>query len=419
MRTGGQRIARSYRINHRLNNPETRRPWLALTVTLAVQTLAALSQSAPAVLAPVLAAELNVGAQQIGNFTGVLYIFAMLSGLLLTSYIGRYGALRFSQIAMLMSAVGLLACTAGHLFAVALGAMAIGVGYGLANPTAAAILGRNVAPANRGLLFSIKQTGVPLGIAISGLIVPLILAAYGWRAALICCAIFCVICALSMQPASAIFDDKVHRTSSPSANKLLSPLYRVWHNHQQRQLALASLAYASTQVCFLVFLVTYLTLEHGLDLAVAASVLAAAQVASVGARPFWGWMADRWGSPGTLLGLLGIAMFAACIVLATLQKDSAALVYFAAATLCSVTAVAWNGVFYAELVRIAPQSELAAVTGGTQFFTFGGAMAGPVLFSLCVSVTGSYRLAFLLLPLLALCAGIMLLWSPHRKAHVS
>jgi MFS family permease len=396
-----------------LNNPETLRPWLALSVTLAVQTLAALSQSAPAILAPVLAAELNVGAQQIGNFTGVLYIFAMLSGLLLTSYIGRYGALRFSQIAMLMCAIGLLACAAGNLIAVAMGAMAIGVGYGLANPTAAAILGRNVAPRNRGLLFSIKQTGVPLGIAISGLIVPLILAVHGWKAALICSAVFCLVCAMCMQPASRIFDHRIHRSDAPTANKLLSPLFSVWNNRLQRQLALASLAYASTQVCFLVFLVTYLTLEHNLDLAVAASVLAAAQIASVAARPFWGWMADRWGNPGKLLGLLGIAMFAACILLATLPKDSASILYFAAATLCSITAVAWNGVFYAELVRIAARDDLAAVTGGTQFFTFGGAMAGPVIFGLCVSITGSYRLAFLLLPLLALWAGVMLLWSPR------
>lgn len=392
-------------------DPQIQRPALALTVTLAVQTLAALSQSAPAVLAPVLATELNVGAQQIGNFTGLLYIFAMTSGLLLSSYIGRFGALRFSQVAMLMCAAGLLACTGGNLIAVAGGAIAIGIGYGLANPTAAAILGRNVTAANRGLFFSIKQTGVPLGIAISGLIVPFILSAYHWRAALICCAIACVLCAVSMQPTGAIFDHRLHRSRAPSARKLLSPLYSVWNNRQQRQLALASLAYASTQVCFLVFLVTYLTLEHKLELVTAASVLAAAQIACVAARPFWGWVADLWGSPGKLLGILGIAMYAACLILAALPAASTAYRYFIFATLCSVTAVAWNGVFFAELVRISAKDDLATVTGGIQFFTFGGAMVGPVIFGLCVVLTESYRLAFTLLPLAALWAGLSLLRS--------
>jgi len=388
-----------------------KRPWLALIVTLAVQTLSALSQSAPAILAPVLATELNVGAQQIGNFTGLLYIFAMSSGLLLSGYIGRFGALRFSQISMLFCAVGLLACTAGNLIAVLLGAITIGIGYGLTNPTAAEILGRNVFAHNRGLLFSLKQTGVPLGIAAAGLIVPALLLAYNWRVALVCCAAMCVVCALGLQPTVGIFDRQVSRRETPRANALLSPLIKVWRNDQQRRLALTSLAYASTQVCFLVFLVTYLTLEHNLSLTLAALILSVAQVASVIARPFWGWVADQWGEPGKLFGLLGIAMFIACVLLALIPGESKSHAYFAVAILCSITAVAWNGVFYAELVRISAQDELATVTGGIQFFTFGGGVAGPVVFGLCVSITGSYWLAFLLLSFLSLWAGVTLLWG--------
>ena len=157
------------------------------------------------------------------------------------------------------------------------------------------------------------------------------------------------------------------------------------------------------------FLVTYLTLEHKLSLTTAASILATAQLASIAARPFWGWLADVWGNPGKLIGLLGVAMFVACIMMAWVPINAGSQVYFFTAILCSVTAVAWNGVFYAELVRISEPEELATVTGGTQFFTFGGAMAGPVIFSLCVSVTGNYSLAFTLLPLLALWAGLALL----------
>jgi len=401
-----------------LSKPDQKHPWLALAVTLAVQTITALSQSAPAILAPVLATEIGVGAQQIGTFTGLLYVFAMLSGLLLSGYLERIGALRISQFAMLLCAAGLLACATGSIIAIVIGAMAIGAGYGLTNPTAAAILGRNVEPGNRGLMFSIKQTGVPLGIAIGGLIVPALLNAYSWRAALVCCVAICLICAFSLQPAAAIFDRQINRGKTPVARSLFTPLLDVWNNRAQRRLALTSLAYASTQVCFLVFLVTYLSLEHNLSLTVAASILATAQLTSIAARPFWGWVADCWGDPGKLLGVLGIAMFVACMMMAWVPTDSEGHVYFITAILCSVTAVAWNGVFYAELVRISEQEELAAVTGGMQFFTFGGAMAGPVIFSLCVSVTGSYRLAFGLLPLLALWAGLALslhLWRSKTQ----
>ena len=55
-----------------------------------------------------------------------------------------------------------------------------------------------------------------------------------------------------------------------------------------RQLAITSLIYALIQVSFLTFLVSMLKIEHHYTLALAASLLAASQAASVVARIGWG-----------------------------------------------------------------------------------------------------------------------------------
>ena len=383
-------------------------PWRALSVTLAVQTSTSFAQSVPAILAPVIALQLDVGAHQIGNFTGMLYVVAMLSGLMLSPTIEDRGALRVSQWAALGCAAGLLAVATGHLVIVIFGAWLLGFGYGLANPTAASILGRHAPQRRRGLLFSIKQTGVPLGVAIGGILVPQLLDWWSWRGALFCAAAICATCALAIQPWRSLFDHNLSKQRTEPVNAL-APLRHVMADATLRQLSLVSLSFAATQVCFLVFVVTYLTSQRSLSLAVAASLLASAQLVSICARPFWGWLGDRFGGQSKLLGGLGVGMAAACVLLAYGARDAGALSLVCVA-LCGLTAVAWNGVFFAELARRSPVQQLASNTGGVQFMTFTGAMLGPVVFGASVAAGLDYSMSYALLAILPLVAGVTLLW---------
>jgi len=56
--------------------------------------------------------------------------------------------------------------------------------------------------------------------------------------------------------------------------------------------------------------------------------------------------------------------------------------------------------------------------GGSQFFTFGGAMLGPVLFGALVHAGGSYALGYGLFALLGAAAGTMML-AARRESHTS
>ena len=136
-------------------------------------------------------------------------------------------------------------------------------------------------------------------------------------------------------------------------------------------------------------------------------MLAAAQVTSVFSRIFFGYVADRWIAPARLLPLLGVGMAVACILLGRLAADAALAATVAVAMLCALTAVGWNGVFFAELARVAPPGGLAAATGTTQFMTFCGGMTGPVVFSEVINHGSAYGAAFQGLALVPLAAALV------------
>ena len=68
---------------------------------------------------------------------------------------------------------------------IALSAVAIGVGYGPITPASSHVLAKTTPRERMALMFSIKQTGVPAGTALAGLIVPPLTIAFGWQVAVV------------------------------------------------------------------------------------------------------------------------------------------------------------------------------------------------------------------------------------------
>jgi MFS family permease len=409
----------------------TTHPILALTVTLLVQTLAAVALTSPSVLAPVVATELGVGAQHVGWLVSLAYLTAMLTGLGAGALSQRLGPVRASQLALLAAAAGLALFAVGHAATLLAGAVVLGFAYGVPNPTAAEILSRHAPAHRRGLFFSVKQTGVPIGVAAAGIIIPALLGWVPWSGALLVLAAATATTALGIGIGRGRLEAGrrgagagTRRDGGAGAGaslatlraRVLGPLVEVLAFAPTRRLAIASLVYALTQVSFLTFLVTLLTLEHGLSLTVAASLLAASQALSVAGRIGWGHAADRWLDPTRLLGGLGVAMGAAIIMLGLAPADAPAGLMLAITLACALTAVAWNGVFFADLVRLVPAEQVARATGATQFLTFTGGMSGSALVAAGVSLGGSYSAVFAALGVVPALAGLMLLAAARNPA---
>jgi MFS family permease len=383
----------------------TSQPGLALCATLAVQVLVTLALSSAAVLAPAVAPSLGVAPERIGLYAGVGYLFAMVSGLRSGHGVAALGAMRLTQWALLSCAAGTVLAGVGPVATLLPAAALIGVGYGLVNPAAAAVLNHHVPTTARGLFFSTKQTGVPIGVALAGLLMPLGLATIGWRATAVALGVACVVTALAVQPAVRRLEPP---RMAPPQEGSLRLLVLVWRQPGLRAMSLASLAFATTQQVFVTFLVSMLNLGLGWSLAAAAGLLAASQVASGVARIAFGVVGDRWIKPWRVLVGLGLAMALGCIALGALAlgwRDAPLGVVAAASMACAATAMGWNGVFFAALAQRVSRADLPRISGATQFFTFGGGMAGPLLFGEAVRAGAGWGWGFVAVALVPLLAG--------------
>src|SRR5690606_32123299 len=85
-------------------------------------------------------------------------------------------------------------------------ALFIGTGTAVSTPASSHVLARHSPPRYAPLIFSIKQTGVPVGVMLAGLLGPLFVSFWGWRGALLGSAALAFALMLILQPVRAAFD---------------------------------------------------------------------------------------------------------------------------------------------------------------------------------------------------------------------
>jgi MFS family permease len=361
------------------------------------------------VMAPAAAPLLGVAPAAVGYFVTAAYVGSMIGTVTAGGWVARFGPIRVSQAGMLLCGCGLAVAATGAPAAVLAGAVLIGLGYGPATPASSVILARAAPPGMLALTFSVKQTGVPLGTAIAGAVVPAIVLSLGWQAAALSIGIVCAACGAVVAPLRGDYDRGRNRAAPVSLRSAFAPVLLVLSDRRITQLAFTSLVYGGVQITMVAYLVAFLTESFALSLVVAGLVMAASQLASVAGRIVWGVVADRILSRRATLGLLGIGMGVTALAALAAGPGWPLWALLAFAMALGATAVGWNGVFLAELTRLAPRDRIGDVTGGSAFFTFLGVVAAPPLFHLLLTLGASYGLAYALFGVPALLVGALLL----------
>ncbi len=391
---------------------------IALVVTLAIQAFVAMAATATAVLAPVIGRDLGVSAKLVGVFVGLVYVGSMTMSLAAGFFIDRVGAIRLSQICVLLCAVGAagIAMTPGSAAALLVAcAIVIGFGYGAVTPASSQVLARTAPPSRMALTFSIKQTGVPGGAALAGALLPAIALVAGWRGAMLAMAVLGLAVVLVSEPTRRRLDAGQALARKPfSLAALFAPLRLVLRNAQLLELSITGFVYAAMQTCLTSFLVVYLTETLGFALVAAGLALTATNIGGIVGRVSWGAVADRFIAPRRLLGLLGVAAAGCAYGAASFDATWPRVVLLGVCVLFGSTAIGWNGVQLSEVARHAPAGQAGAITGATGFITFFGVVLGPPLFALLASLTGSYRTGFAVFGTASLACGSALILRRAR-----
>jgi len=368
--------------------------WLSLALTLIIQVLVSLVVFTPPVLAPAAEADLGVAASSVGIVTSLIYAAAAFAALLSADLMGRHGPMRVSQFSLALCGIGLALIAGGHPTLVVAGALVIGLGYGPVTPASSAILADRAPARLRALIFSLKQTGVPIGGALAGAVVPGLIIALGWRGAAMAIGATSLVAILSVQPWRRAVDSGSRAPDQSATRGLVGPLKLALRHARLREMAFASFTYSGMQMCLGTFLVVFLHDRAGFSVPVAGATLSTAMIAGVLGRIFWGVVADNLIPPRRLLGVLGIAMSLCAALVAFVDASWPLALVLPLCAAYGATAVGWNGVYLSEVARVVPPDQAAAATGGSLAMTYSGVVVLPLLFWAILAISDSYPAAF-------------------------
>ena len=397
-------------------DPGWRQAIIPVAITLAVQSLISMTAVSLPVFMPVAAGELGFSPSYIGLFVTLIYVGATISSPVSGYFIDRFGPIGVSQLCLLLSAAGLAVVSLASIPWMVLGALIIGLGYGPVTPASSYLLSRTTPARIMAMVFSIKQTGVPLGGAMAGAFVPHLVIYFGWRASLWvvgACSLFLMILAW---PFRKYYDRNRGKNARLSWSHLFAPLKMVFLHSGLRQIGAASFFYASMQLCLISFLVAYLTADAGMTLILAGIMLSAAQTSGIVGRIIWGALADRYNNPRLVLGVLGVAMAVGAVSTAMFSGGWPHWAVLLGCVVFGAAAIGWNGVYLAEVARLVKAEEVAAATGGSLFVTFSGVLLGLPIFSVIVDSTGSYPAGFVIAGVCsAICGTVLCFSAPSVK----
>jgi MFS family permease len=386
----------------------------ALGVTTLMQMTSSFLLSAMVVIGPTITEAAGVRPEHIGDLSAAGAFGTMLFLAGGGPFLTRFGPVRLLQCGTILAAAALSLALIGWWPAMLAAALLIGVGYGPSPPAGSDILQRYSPIGRRALIFSIKQSAVPLGGALVGLLVPPLSVIYGWRVGLATAAVVGAATTLLVQPFREKLDaDRDRSRAVPllafiSLATLTMPFRAMALAPALPRLTFIGFALATAQGCLLGFYVTYLVADVGITLTAAGIAFAVLQGIGVIGRVVIGWLADRIGSAMQTLVALAVGSTGATFLIAASASDWPWWAILTSAGVAGLAATSWNGVYLAEIARVAPTGKVGDATAGASILTFIGYVLGPAAFAMIVDLTASYRLAFAAAAMLPLTAVIVL-----------
>jgi MFS family permease len=344
----------------------------------------------------------------VGAYFGLSAFAAILFQMSCGGFIVRYGALRISQVALVMLAFGMAVTAQGSLLVFAVSAIIGGGGAAVSTPASSHLLGRYSPPQYAPLVFSIKQTAVPAGLLLAGFLGPLLTEWAGWRGAMLIVAAACFASVFTLEPLREKFDNDRMSKQSLRLSDLKATVNSVMSVRDLRSLSFACFAFNAVQTVVTTYFVIYLT-TLGYTLAAAGFIFSMATAVAMPGRIIWGWIGSVHVAPRVVMAGLAFGMAASAAFIGLYEASWPAVVVGVGAGALSATALSWHGVLLSETARLAPEGTRGAVTGVVLSFGQLGAMLMPLIYSGLLGLTGSYGIGFMVCGVPALLVALDLL----------
>ena len=361
---------------------------IAIAAMFLQQTCGSIARALPAVLAPLIIAELHVAAALVGIYFSLTAFAGLIGQLGSGGLIIRHGAIRMSHLALLFTGAGLAAAVLGGAVGLVLSAL-IGNGVAaVATPASSQLLGRWSIKRYAPFSFSIAQCATPAGILLTGYLAPVTAHSFGWRDTMLGSAALCWAVALMLQPLRSRLD------TDPSPRYPISLSDLQHHNHRRAGGPGAALPvvrpfcvqrHAGCICCLFRYLHDRTRISAGRGWI----ALFDRHCCGIAGPHFMGLGWWLYVALNVVLGGLSVGIAVSIGLLGAVTPHWPLLVTGAVAMVVSATAMSWHGITLSDAARLAPPEQVGAVTGGVLSFGQIGALACPAVFSLLLRLTGA------------------------------
>lgn len=364
-------------------------PWRGLIVLLTlahvVGTVGYISVMA---MAPVIRAELDLNATQIGSFMSAFYFALAISAMPSGMWADRVGVGRALVAAMALMALGAFgfALVVGYPAGVA-ACFVMGLGYGLVNPATAKGVLEGFSARQRATAMGVKQMGVPIGgLLASGLaagseVIP-------WRWTLIGVGV------VTLMVGVAWWMRRGTRPPLPLGGRrgALADIRAVFVNRNMVVINLGGFNFNAAQQSVTTYLTLFLRDAAGASQPFASFCLGAMQVAGASGRVLWALISDRLAGgrrKGVMVAMMAIGA-AACALAALVGPMWAAWALVGIAMMAGASILAYAPIIHTICAEAVEPRQAGAAIGSNLLATALGGAVGPLLFGAIVDATGGY-----------------------------
>lgn len=373
--------------------------WRMLALMTGSQVGGAIVQQGLGSLAPVLLVTFALSKAQLGTVFTALSIGSALFTTLAGVIVDRYGERVVTLWGGVLLGATLLAASAVASYPWLVACIFLfGISYAAQTPAG----GRAVLAwfdRDRGLAMSIRQTGVPLGGAIGGLILPFLALHYNYRVAL---AVGGILGAAAAIVAARYYVDPPRKaTTVRGLGDVLRGMMRLVRSPRTILFTLACMVLVSGQTIMNAFFAITAIADVHVSAAVAAGAFAFAQICAVAGRVVWGKLSDTLyrGDRALPIATIG-AILTVCAWTIAHIAPGAVFELFIVGGLLGFSASSWNGVMATAMAEIGGPEYAGSVLGVALTFIFAAAGAAPLIFG-SLADAHSLRLAWMVLAAVA------------------
>lgn len=376
---------------------ESRRaPLILLLVLISMMAAGVFFNYGVSALSANLIAEFGISDGTFGVLMTVTFITAGVSAAALGGLSDRLNARLLLGVITLGAAAVLIATIVWHNFVMfLLGAVVSGLTQSFSNPVTNRIIAHRVPTRQRASWMGWKQSGIQVGMLLSGLLFPVLMGLGGWTltagiAAAICVALFLL---------GWVVLGRVHRIAETGQGAAATAPVDVV---ESKRLPAAVWVYAA--IAFLNAVGTlgvnaYASLFSvralGFSTQLAGFIVGVLGLLGVLSRVGWGRVNGAWGRPAPLISIMNLGGILALGLLSLAALTGQGWMLWVGVAIHAAFPLAANVVINSGLVEVTPRARIGTATGIVAGSMYLGFALGPALVGLIIDATHEFDIAWL------------------------